>query len=91
MRSLLKGPRSHTFSNTPFTSSQLVIYAVYFKGNAPNTVSCLSVITYFYVYLAGDLIWIELLGELDSTPISWLHQQSPMTTLISRECSPTHR
>jgi hypothetical protein len=35
MCSLLKGPRSHTSITTPFTSSQLVLRAVYGKDIAP--------------------------------------------------------
>jgi hypothetical protein len=88
---LLKGPRSHTSSITPFTSSRLVIHGVYCKGIAPNTVSYISVTTYFYIYLAGDLIWTVLLGEWDSTPTSWLYQQPPTTTSTSRERSTTRR
>jgi hypothetical protein len=53
------------------------------RAMLPKTVSCLSITTYFYVYLAGDPIWTVLLGELDSTPISWLHQHLPTTTPIS--------
>jgi hypothetical protein len=86
---LLKGPRSHIFSISSCTSFWLAMHGVYCKGIAPNTVSYLSVTTYFYVYLVGDLIWTVLLGESDSTLISWLHQQSPTTTLISWERSPT--
>jgi hypothetical protein len=33
-------------------------------GFAPNALSCVSVTTYFYVYLAGDLTWIMPLGEV---------------------------
>jgi hypothetical protein len=88
---LLKGPRSHTFSITLFTSFRLVIHGVYRKGIAPNMISCISVTTYFYVYLAGDLMWTVLLDESDSTPISWLHQQWPTTTPTLRERSTTHR
>jgi hypothetical protein len=63
---LLKGPRSHTSSTTLFTSPLLVIYGVYCKGIFPNTVSCISVTTFFYVYFAGDPIWTMLVGESDS-------------------------
>jgi hypothetical protein len=59
-------------------------------GFAPNMISYIPVTTYFYVHLAKDLTWTMLLGELDSTPTSWLHQQSPMTTSTSRERSTTH-
>jgi hypothetical protein len=52
---------------------------------AHNMISCISVRTYFYVYLAGDLTWTMLLGESDSILTSWLPQQSPMTTSTSRE------
>jgi hypothetical protein len=58
-------------------------------GFAPNMISCLSVATYFYIYHAGDLIRTMLLGKLDSTLTSLLHQQSPTTTSTSRECSTT--
>jgi hypothetical protein len=77
---LLKGPHSHISSTTPFTSSRLVIHGVYCKSIAPNTVSCISVTTYFYVYLAGDPTWTMVLGESDLTPTSWLHQQPPTIT-----------
>jgi hypothetical protein len=60
-------------------------------GFAPNMISCISVTTYFYVYLVGDLTWTMLLGKLDSTPTSYLHQQSPTTTSTSRERSTTCR
>jgi hypothetical protein len=60
-------------------------------GFAPNMISCISVTTYFYVYLAGDLIWTVLLGKLDSTPTSWLHQPSPTTTSTLRERLTTPR
>jgi hypothetical protein len=63
---LLTATCSHTFNISPFTSYRLVIHGVYCKGNTPKTVSCLSVTTYFYVYLTGDLIWTVLLGESDS-------------------------
>jgi hypothetical protein len=36
-------------------------------GFAPDTVSCISVTTYFYIYLTGDLISTVLLGKSDST------------------------
>jgi hypothetical protein len=86
---LLKGSRSHPFSISLCTSFWLVMHGIYCKGIAPNMISCLSVTTYFYDYLAGDLIWTVLLGESDSTPITWLHQKLPTTTPILRECSPT--
>jgi hypothetical protein len=79
------------FQYFSITSFCLVIHGVYCKDIAPNMVSCVSVTTYFYIYLAGNLIWTVLLGESDSTSISWLHQQSPTTTPISRERSTTCR
>jgi hypothetical protein len=41
-------------------------------GFTPNMISCISVTTYFYVYLAGDQTWIMPLGEVCSRELPYM-------------------
>jgi hypothetical protein len=53
---LLKGYRSHTSSTTPFTSSQLVLHAVYCRGIAPILLVLLRLLVldqYYVQFIAG--------------------------------------
>jgi hypothetical protein len=49
--SLLRGPRSHTSSNTPFTSLRLVLRVVYSMGLAPTLSILLRLLIHDWYYV----------------------------------------